>query len=54
MNEFRARLETESGAEWVRRAAWAVLAIALLLFVVRGAAQPEDPFLVGAEEGHPS
>lgn len=49
MNTFRARVATSSGTEWVRRAAWSVLAIALLLFVVRGAGQPEDPYLVGAD-----
>lgn len=49
MNSLRARLETDSGADWVRRAAWSVLGIALLLFVVRGATQPADPFVVGVE-----
>lgn len=49
MNTFRARLETDSGAEWLRRAAWSVLALSLLAFVVRGAATPEDPYLVGVD-----
>lgn len=49
LGELGARLETDSGAEWVRRAAWTVLAMALLVFVVRGGAQPEDPYLVGAD-----
>ena len=51
MNTVRARLETDSGAEWVRRGAWGVLAIALLAFVVRGGGTPDDPYLVGAVEG---
>jgi uncharacterized membrane protein (UPF0127 family) len=50
VNELRARLDTPSGAEWVRRAAWAVLTCAFLAFVVRGATRPADPFLAGTEE----
>jgi len=34
----------------VRRAAWAVLALALLGFVVRGATKPDDPFLLGVKD----
>jgi uncharacterized membrane protein (UPF0127 family) len=33
----------------VRRAAWGVLAVALLAFVVRGATSPDDPYLVGVD-----
>lgn len=46
MNQLRTRLDTASGAEWVRRAAWTVLAGAFLAFVVRGGSSPADPFLV--------
>lgn len=53
MNDLRARLDTPSGAEWVRRGAWGVLALALLAFVVRGGSQPNDPFLVGEGEREP-
>ncbi len=53
MTTFRTRLESDSGADWVRRAAWTVLALALVLFVVRGATQPDDPFLVGADGRQP-
>jgi uncharacterized membrane protein (UPF0127 family) len=42
---FLARVQTDEGEEWVRRAAWAVLALAVLAFVVRGASGPADPFL---------
>lgn len=49
MNSVRARLDTPDGGEWVRRAAWSVLAVALLAFVVRGASQPEDPFLAASD-----
>jgi uncharacterized membrane protein (UPF0127 family) len=33
---------------WVRRTAWAVLAVGLLAFVVRGADNPADPYLVAS------
>lgn len=49
MNELRTRLETPSGAEWVRRAAWAVLAAAFLALVVRGGSSPTDPYLAEAD-----
>lgn len=39
------RLDTPAGWEWVRRAAWAVLAAAFLAFIVRGATRPDDPFV---------
>jgi hypothetical protein len=45
VNTFRARLETPSGAEWVRRGAWAVLALAFVGFLVRGGSTPDDPYL---------
>jgi uncharacterized membrane protein (UPF0127 family) len=50
VNALRARLDTPSGTEWVRRAAWAVLACAFLAFVVRGATRPDDPFLAGEQQ----
>ena len=53
LEDLRARLDTPSGWEWVRRGAWGVLAAALLAFVVRGGAQPADPYLVGAEGRDP-
>lgn len=51
MTSFRDRLQTESGATWVRRAAWAVLAAAFLAFVVRGGSAPADPYLAETEAG---
>lgn len=33
---------------WVRRAVWVVLVAGLLSFVVRGADEPADPYLVGS------
>jgi hypothetical protein len=48
VNELLARLDTPEGADWVRRAAWTVLAVAVLAFVVRGGGSPADPYLVGA------
>ena len=50
MNAFRARLAADGAADWVRRAAWGVLALALLGFVVRGATKPDDPFLLGVKD----
>lgn len=53
LDDLRSRLDTPSGWEWVRRGAWAVLAVALLAFVVRGGSQPADPYVVGAEGRDP-
>jgi uncharacterized membrane protein (UPF0127 family) len=50
LGELGARLDTPSGSEWVRRAAWTVVALAFLAFVVRGATRPADPFLAGTTE----
>ena len=46
LDAIRERLESPSGSEWVRRAAWGVLALSLLVFVVRGGSAPADPSLV--------
>jgi uncharacterized membrane protein (UPF0127 family) len=53
LDAIRARLESPSGSEWVRRAAWGVLALSLLVFVVRGGSQPTDPFLIGDGDRQP-
>lgn len=45
LGELGDRLDTPSGWEWVRRAAWTVLTITLLAFIVRGATRPADPYL---------
>lgn len=44
---LEARLDTPAGWDQVRKAAWAVLAAALLAFVVRGATKPDDPYFAG-------
>jgi uncharacterized membrane protein (UPF0127 family) len=49
LEELRGHLDTPSGWEWVRRAAWSVLAGALLAFVVRGGASPADPSLASTD-----
>lgn len=49
MNELQDRLDTERGREWLRRAAWSLLALALLAFVVRGGSTPADPYLVDGD-----
>jgi uncharacterized membrane protein (UPF0127 family) len=49
LDDLRARLDTPSGSEWVRRAAWGVLAVAFLAFVVRGGSSPADPYLATAD-----
>jgi uncharacterized membrane protein (UPF0127 family) len=46
LDDWAARAERH--APWVRRAAWVVLAGALVAFLLRGADQPADPHLVGA------
>jgi uncharacterized membrane protein (UPF0127 family) len=51
VNSLRARLDTPSGSDWVRRAAWVVLAAAFLAFVVRGGSSPADPYF--ADERRP-
>lgn len=40
---LRARLDTTSGREWVRRAVWTIAILSVLAFIVRGATRPEDP-----------
>ena len=45
LEDWGARAERHE--PWVRRAAWAVLAVALLSFIVRGSDEPADPYLVG-------
>jgi uncharacterized membrane protein (UPF0127 family) len=40
---LRARLDTASGREWVRRAVWTIAILSVLAFIVRGATRPEDP-----------
>jgi uncharacterized membrane protein (UPF0127 family) len=46
LDDWAARAEPH--APWVRRAAWVVLAAAVVAFLLRGADQPADPHLVGA------
>jgi uncharacterized protein len=46
LGELGARLDTPSGSDWVRRAAWTVLSLAFLAFVVRGGSSPTDPYLI--------
>ena len=41
--------EAERREPWIRRAAWVVLALSLLSFLVRGADNPSDPKLVSAD-----
>ena len=43
LDGLRARLDTTSGREWVRRAVWTVAILAVLSFIVRGAIRPDDP-----------
>ena len=47
---LRARLDSASGREWVRRAVWTVTILALLAFIVRGAIRPEDPSFEGVSD----
>jgi uncharacterized membrane protein (UPF0127 family) len=49
LDDLRARLDTPSGWEWVRRGAWVVLAVAFLAFVIRGGGTPADPALETVE-----
>jgi len=46
VSDLGARLDTPGGREWLRRAAWTVLAVAVLALVVRGGSSPADPYLV--------
>lgn len=43
LDGLRARLDTASGREWVRRAVWTIAVLSVLAFIVRGATRPEDP-----------
>jgi uncharacterized membrane protein (UPF0127 family) len=45
LEDWGARAERHE--PWVRRAAWTVLVVALLSFIVRGSDEPADPYLVG-------
>jgi hypothetical protein len=45
VNEIRDRLDTPAGWERVRKAAWAVLALAFLGLVIRGGSSPADPYV---------
>lgn len=46
---FLDRVQTDEGADLVRKAAWTILALSLLAFVVRGATRPADPFVLVRE-----